>query len=347
MKKLNLKTTSLNSSKRSFRRVVLVLGIVIGTFTLNAQENLILNPSGEEASFIPSSTGYFPVNDWWLINQNITPDYFSSLNNSTCLNHIPQNIYGFQHAHGGNFYFGIVNLDWGLSLDPINGSCWMCRVEYLAGQFTRPLEKGKTYLFEFWVSKADSLNLISNALDLFIAYNTEVDVHDFDNYANYGYVIWSEDEPFAEKKEWVKISACFQAKGGERAFAIGNFHELSKIEVIYPFPVHVTVDYRYLDDFSLIECPTCCPEQFPVEDQVTVFANPSVTGEPTVIEMWLVPNSTGKLRIYDSAGRLVADEHYSDLQNLFTFKNVANGLYHYHFTTDLGYAETGKVLVNE
>jgi hypothetical protein len=318
------------------------------TSPLIAQENLILNPSGEENSYIPSNLAqYSAANYWWMINEDGSPDYFSTLSNSTSLSYIPNNRFGYQFSHDGNFYFGITTIDWNLHTDPILGSCFHCRAEYLGGQFNFPLEKGKTYLFEFWMSKADSLKLISNALDLFIAYNMEVDVYDFDNYSNFGYSIWSEEAPFMEKDKWVKVSACFRAKGGERAFALGNFHDLTKIELIYPYPDQVSVDYRYFDDFSLIECPTCCPDQFPVEDQVTVFANPSVTGEPTVIEMWLVPNSTGKLRIYDSAGRLVADENYSALQNLFTFKNVANGLYHYDFTTDQGYAETGKVLVHE
>lgn len=339
----------LNFIKWSSNKPIVFLSVVLfGLVSIKTygQENLILNPSGEEAAYTPNNVdGYNGAINWWYTHQGMSPDYFTSLNNPNCLNHIPENGFGYQNSHDGNYYFGIANLDWGLSLDPINGSCWLCRVEYLAGQFSRPLEKGKTYLFEFWMSKADSLKLISNALDLFIAYNTEVDVYDFENYANYGYTVWSEDEPFTEKVEWVKISTCFKAKGGESTFALGNFHDLSKIEVYYPSQDQWNVDYRYFDDFSLIECPTCCPEEFPVEDQLTVYSNPSLDGTPATLEMWLIPNSKGQLLIYDNAGRLVDNQDYTNLLNTYSFAGKAAGMYHYSFTTDLGYATYGKVLV--
>jgi hypothetical protein len=325
---------------------ILVLLSVLTENNSYCQINLILNPSGEQNSYIPSNLAqYSGANDWWMINEDGSPDYFSVLSNSASLSYIPNNRFGYQFSHDGNFYFGITNFDWNLHTDPNLGSCFHCRAEYLAGQFISPLEKGKTYLFEFWMSKADSLKLISNALDLFIAYNKEVDVYDFENYANYGYTVWSEDEPFTEKVEWVKISTCFKAKGGERAFALGNFHDLTKIDLTYPYPDQVSVDYRYFDDFSMIECPTCCPEEFPIEDQLTVYSSPSLYGTPATLEMWLIPNSKGQLLIYDNAGRLIDNQDYSNLLNTYSFDGKTAGMYHYSFTTDLGYATYGKVLV--
>lgn len=326
---------------------MILVWLRVGNILVYSQENLILNPSGEEASYIPYNIAkYDAAINWWQINTYGSPDYYTSLNDSTCRNHIPNNRFGTQEANHGNYYFGIGNFDWDI-LSSQTGECFHCRVEYLGGLLRHPLEKGKTYLFEFWMSKADSLYLISNAFDLFLAYNAEIDVYDFDNYADYGHIIWSEETPFTEKEKWVKISACFKAKGGEKAFALGNFHNLADIELIYPYPEEVSVDYRYLDNFSLIECPTCCPEQFPVEDQLSLFSNSAMDGIPPSLEMWLIPNSTGSLRIYDSAGRLVAEEQYTALQNNYTFNNYAAGIYHYFFTTDLGYMEYGKVLVHE
>jgi superfamily II DNA helicase RecQ len=138
-------------------------------------------------------------------------------------------------------------------------------------------------------------------------------------------------------------------RDGEKAFAIGNFH--NKEEVIKYLQLNPNedgyVDYRYLDKFSLIECPTCCPEQFPNQEQVNVFSNPATSNNPATIEIWLNPNTTGKLEIYDSAGRLVAEEYYSDLQNVYTFAQFASGIYHYCVSTETGFTEYGKVLVVE
>lgn len=323
-------------------RKKLVWFLLFSTFGLTAQNNLILNPSCENASQIPNNLAEynFCIN-WW--NPYIyTTDYFSSETSTSSFNNIPNNIFGFQEKLDGNYYLGIGVVDWNYSLNDFA----YFRTEYLGGRFKNNLVKNRTYKFEFWMSKADKGLLQSNAIDLIITNDTLIVV---DNYSNYGYKIWSEQTPMTDTVNWIKVSTCFKAKGGEKAFAIGNFHDKADVNIVLPTMQNETgeIDYRYLDKFSLIECPTCCTEQFPNQEQVSVFSNPSTSSQPTTIEIWLSPNTTGKLEIYDSAGRLVVEEYYSDLQTIYTFAQFAAGMYHYCVSTETGFTEYGKVLVNE
>jgi hypothetical protein len=316
--------------------------LLFSTFGLTAQNNLIINPSCEDASQIPHNLAEynFCVN-WW--NPYIyTTDYFTTEASASNFNNIPNNIFGFQEKLDGSYYLGIGILDWNYI---INDFVYF-RTEYVGGQFKNDLVKNKTYQFEFWMSKAEKGHLYSNALDLVITYDTVIDVN---NYISFGHKVWSEQTPLEDTVNWVKVSTCFKAKGGEKAFAIGNFHDKADVNIVLPTIQNETgeIDYRYLDKFSLIECPTCCPEQFPNQEQVNVFSNPATSINPATIEIWLNPNTTGKLEIYDSAGRLVAKEYYSDLHTVYTLSQFASGMYHYWVSTETGFTEYGKVLVNK
>ncbi len=181
------------------------------------QENLILNPSGEFSSN-PTCCGtacYMKALNWWQLNPTYSTDYFCSQIPNSCQNSIPDNFTGFQGSKDGSFYFGIVTFDFNYDLN----SCWRCRYDFVAGTFSQPLVKDRVYRFECWVSKAELGSLISNALDVFITYNLEVDVN---NFSDDGYVIWSEATPMTDTLNWVKVSACFKARGGGERFCHGQ-----------------------------------------------------------------------------------------------------------------------------
>ena len=312
-------------------------------FFLKAQQNLILNPSVENHESIPSGLAQYNYCQNWWEPYIWSTDYYTSLTNSNNQNFIPLNINGYQESNDGKFYLGIDLVIWNYNLNDFSNF----RLEYASGQFLHDLEKDKIYRFDFWMSKAEQGVLKSNAIDLFLTYDTILDIN---SYESYGYKIWSEKVPFEDTINWIKISTCFQAKGSEKAFSIGNFHEKSEIVKILtenPTSSVGEFDYRYLDNFSLIECPSCCPDQFVDEPLVYVFSNPSTFGNPASLELWLHPNSTGILELYDGAGRIVAKENYSNLQNTFSLERFAKGMYHFVYQTSDGVTESGKILIAE
>jgi len=321
-------------------RVLILVFMFCCAFNTKAQQNMILNPSCEEASSIPNNLAQYSLCVNWWKPYIWSTDYFTTLTNEANNNNIPFSRFGFQGSISGNYYLGIALCSWFYTINDFSPF----RHDYAAGQFTETLEKDKIYQFEFWMSKADSALFKTNAIDVVLTYDTIVDVN---NYEYYGYKIWSEETPMTDTVNWVKISTCFKAKGNEKAFAIGNFHEPEDVIKIFSYDPSSEVDYRYLDNFSLIECPTCCPEQFPDEQQVFVYSNPSSGDNPANILIWLHPETTANLEIYDSAGRLVDRRSFAALQNTYTFKEMAAGLYHFVVTSSDGLEENGKVLVAE
>lgn len=311
-------------------------------FNVKAQQNLILNPSCEEASQIPNDlTFYDYCIDWWE-PYIYTTDYFSNQTASNNNNFIPENNFGFQNAKDGNYYLGIALAIWQYSLNDFSNF----RLEYAAGRFKSQLDSGKVYQFEFWMSKAEKGILKTNAIDLIVTEDTIVDVNNFEQY---GYKIWSENSPLGDTLDWIKVSTCFEANGKEKAFALGNFHVKNEIIKVLGNDLNslTEIDYRYLDNFSLIECPSCCPDQFSDQPLVYVSSNPSTINSPASLEVWLHPNTTSVLELYDSAGRKVANETYSNLQNTFSLENFAKGMYHFVYQTSDGITESGKILIAE
>jgi hypothetical protein len=297
-------------------KIIIYCSLFCCAFSLKAQQNLILNPSVENHDNLPSFLAQYNFcTDWWDPSVWST-DYYTSLTNSSNQNFIPTNFIGYQESNFGNFYLGIILVVWKYAINDYSNF----RVEYAAGRFSQQLVKDKIYQFDFWISKAEKGFLKSNAIDLILTYDTLLDVN---NYEPYGYKIWSEEIPMVDTVNWIKNSICFKAKGNEQAFAIGNFHlknEVVKILSNNPISSVGELDYRYLDNFSLIECPSCCLDQFSDEPLVYVFSNPSTLNSPASLEMWLHPNTTSVLELYDSAGRKVANETYSNLQNTFSLE---------------------------
>jgi hypothetical protein len=74
-------------------------------------------------------------------------------------------------------------------------------------------------------------------------------------------------------------------------------------------------------------------------------ANPSSGNQFTSLEMKIAEGSIGYLRIYDCNGKELLQRTFQDPTATYTFEGLAAGLYHYHFSTSLGYQANGKVLV--
>jgi hypothetical protein len=314
---------------------------------LKAQENLILNPSVEEMLAVDTNSFQKFLFDvcpnWWDPYGNAignTVDFYSEIYGT-----IPNCLIGYQNSLNGKNYFGLYLHD---RETLFNDTCYFCEMEYAGGLLSQNLVNAKSYRFDFYLSKAEKSTLNSNALDVLMLYDTIVDVK---NYQSYGYKIWSEQEPMADTTNWQHVSVCFQANGGEKAFALGNFHEYDSIKITYKAYFDGSnfsaLDYRLFDNFSLQEVATCTtiPQSTIVMEELHVQANPSSGNQFTSLEMKIAEGSTGNLSIYDSAGRLLVQKTLQGPSATYTFEGFAYGLYQYHFSTSLGYQSNGKVLV--
>ena len=138
---------------------IYLLLICLITLKLNAQVNLILNPSFEEYWSCPNgSFDIYKVKNWF--NAGGTPDCFNA-----CSSTVPSNGVGFQQAAIGNAYAGIV------CYYNVNGVKNFR--EYISVLLTNTLTIGTKYFVSFKTSagfsQSTNVNIFTNNLGAYFS----------------------------------------------------------------------------------------------------------------------------------------------------------------------------------
>jgi len=227
----------MNTTSSLFCWIAVIL-IWISGLSVCRSQNLVPNPGFETNTACPDnygSGGPMLCTPW--INGNLaTADYFNTCATNANVQ-IPTNLFGSQPAHTGNAYAGF----WARE-----SFIWR---EYLQVQLTQPLVAGISYEVSFYVSLAD----LHCAVTHVGAYLSSVppDPNTIGPLAaipqiqaNIGYV--------NDKDNWVLITGCFLASGGEEWITIGNFYN-NPNSPLDPSCSSSNFSYYYLDDVSVIE----------------------------------------------------------------------------------------------
>lgn len=259
---------------QQFIRRVSLLIIVLFTERLNAQVNLIANPSFESNSGIPSNFSEFNKCNSWYVVYN-TPDYFSKFSpivyqTFTCSVNTNNNATGRQTPHTGNYYSGLI-----LKGGTINQQNLVYQfTEYIGDTLLQPLIKDHVYDFTLYYSLAEYSKYLSNNLGVHFSinsftvgsgsnpysinwWNTDINSkklqvqHDTSNFIS------------SDTINWTPLNGCFIADGGEKYLMIGNLRDgtQNKVKYItnnfnYPCPslgINNEHCYIYLDDVSLYD----------------------------------------------------------------------------------------------
>ncbi len=338
--------------------------LIVGAFYFvptisSSQVNLVVNPNCDIYDTCPDNTKQIErAIGWWKFDSFGTPDYLND-----CSSHpkvgIPSDI-GYQLPLSGSGYFHTSILN---SYNPQNFQIWNGQ-EYIQsresfiGTLIQPLKK-VPHIVEFYVNFSNigysdgfgggDGRIATNAFDFILLESNQVVYNSVIPYINKSEIINmnKKNSILNDTLNWIKLSACFVPTGNEFFFAIGAFRDTN--DIILEFTgasySHIHISSYYFDNFAIYECDTCCLGQFPYEDHVTVSSNPGSVQNPTTFSILLNPNTTGTLTLYDSAGRLVAKEEFSQLLTTYTLPVLANGVYHYALTTSNGVNDVGKVLV--
>ncbi|HEY1038128.1 MAG TPA: OmpA family protein [Bacteroidia bacterium] len=199
---------------------------VLGFFSGIAQ-NLVPDPGFEIVRRLPTKKSN-PVTCTknWLSPTLTASDYY----HTDAGRHAgaPRNIFGKQKPHSGKAYAGIC----------IRKNF----MEYLETKLSDSLEKGREYLVEFYICKAElSLSSVTEFGILFtkkqqmgmsekgIAIKPSVDFPNPRKYRN--------------KRSWTKLSAVYTAEGGEAALILGYFN--------YDKPKYKGNCHYYIDDVTV------------------------------------------------------------------------------------------------
>ena len=220
-------------------------------FVLTAQ-NLVLDPGFEIIQKAPSheDNGIRCTSNW--VNAVLTGgDYYNRVAKSKFLGvGVPRNIFGYQQPHSGNGYAGIC-----IQKD---------MMEYVETKLTSPLLKGKKYLIELYICKAE--HRLGHVNEFGVLFTSKMQW----SYPKTGVPIkppvdFVNPNGYRDTKLWTKLSATYIAEGFESILIFGHFN--------YGQPMKGKAHY-YIDDVTIAlvndETTTAVTaEEIPVSEPLT------------------------------------------------------------------------------
>lgn len=290
-----------------------------------AQTNLVYNGSFEEYSQCPNLTSQPGADQLyalgWYSPTFATTDYFNSCDVTQHVG-VPQNFIGYEHAHSGNAYVGVVYIS------RRNNTIGMVDYnygEYLQTKLSSSLMQNRLYKIQLFVSRADAalgyidtIGVAGIAIDhigiLFTDDSLTAPITDF--FPNVPSVETESGILLEDSVGWAEINLYYLADGSEEYMTIGFFKDINSVAAGYYIHDFITNDlietYYYIDDVSIVEVDEITyPNIFtPNGDNINDFL---------IIKM--PPGFMGTLIIYNRWGTVV----YKQEGNMFSW-NGKNAL---------------------
>jgi len=206
-------------------------------------QNLVDNPSFETINTCTVTDGLLSKYvDHWYTPTYGTPDFYNVCFNSLG-NKVPKNMGGYQVAHTGVGYLGVVC--------GFQAPNWR---EYISSKLIDSLHVGKKYNVSFYVNLSDSSQMATSRIGMYLSKDsiyTKADtvlgfIPQIEN--TYGNII-------TDTVNWTLISGSFIASGGERYITIGDFYadinsDSASIQTLQGFH---KMAYYYIDDVSVVD----------------------------------------------------------------------------------------------
>ncbi|MFT6165619.1 MAG: hypothetical protein ACJAV5_000560 [Vicingaceae bacterium] len=310
-------------------------------------QNLLPNPSFEITAVPKVTPLYLPAS--WVIPTQGSPDLMTPLHSDG----VPQNFAGYQFAHSGNNYLGLLMY----SLFQSNDSKRFR--EYIQNEMTESLVQDSTYCLQLFVSLADSFIFASkNKLGVYFS-TSKIQSNDFFYLPFTPQIMVSPDSFLQEKQEWLEFNFEYKASGGEKYITIGNFTDSTEVDTLFvggnrSEPNNIGT-YYYIDDVYLGSCDSIpfdtnvgLQEQSLIQRNHNLFPNPATNQVNLAFEV--KPNEQFSFLLYDLQGRLVqmqllkvGNEHRIALEkDCFVPRNR---LYLYQIRNAKGEFLSGKLVI--
>ena len=216
-------------------------------------QNLIPDSSFEQNKSIPTDFSAINNSNYWNMPTQGTSDLFCVCDRRQkkySLVDVPQNPMGYQFPHSGTCYAGI----FAFSHDKYR--------EYIQTPLTKPLEKGKRYVFSIYLSLADYSRTFIDQLGVCflmdkVKYNSSNVITDLNPV-----YLKIDDEVGKEVEDWHRVIVTYKANGGERYLLLGSFDitKIKKTKYKAPKEIKSRINqsserdaYYFIDDVSLVE----------------------------------------------------------------------------------------------
>jgi gliding motility-associated-like protein len=266
-------------------RSLLFLLLALPIPTYSQINNLVANPSFEDYIYCPNSTTEIESAEPWFQPLPVSStDYFNaccSIPDFSGIVGVPSNGFGFQNAHSGNAYAGILAYEIG------------SQKEYLEGQLIQSLEFSKKYCVEFYYSIPGFFSQYFFASSLSMYFSNDSVLSDINHVIPV--VPQISAITINDTINWIKISGSFTAGGGEKYLLIGNFEGFLQQDGGI---------YTYIDDVSVYLCDDTVPK--PQELKIPNVFSPNNDGVNDVFVIENLPESAS-VQIYNRWGALVAE----------------------------------------
>ena len=237
----------------------LILCLVLSSIHIYAQ-NLV--PNGDFEQYILCPTGISQVEQCtnWIQPTFGTCDYFNTCSTTPGIS-VPLYLAGYQYAHSGVAYSGIVTFN--------DTSITSQTREYIGVAFSSPLIVNNCYYFEMYVNLHNGSKFKSSSLGVYFS-DTLIDgITNYDTLS----VMPQIQNPLTNSFDtlnWTLVSGTYTAHGGEVYLVIGNFNGKTTSQWTLYNPVGAST-YLLIDDVSLTVCTSL--EEFNKLD-ITVAPNP-------------------------------------------------------------------------
>lgn len=287
-------------------RISLLLAIF--SISLQAQINLVPNPSFEDTIQCPGiGEGYINYASGWK-SYGSSPDYFNNCNHANW--GVPNNVFGYQTASTGNAYAGFIAYD---------KSIPHTDKEFIGRQLSQSLIIGQKYFVSFKLNlpKKDTSNinnydcavfacnklgvLFTNAV--YDEFNPPVD----NNFAH----IWS-DSIIIDTLNWVPISGTFIADSAYTKIVIGIFFNNTNVDTIRLFKPSCDVfAYYFIDDVCVSTDSLECNHPVSVIENKTDINSFIISPNPATDYFTINHNLTNEsynLTIYNTLGQMLYEE---------------------------------------
>lgn len=213
-----------------------VLKLLVLALLLNppvVAQNLVLNPGLDTYITCP---GFGQFSNTYIANWSKPSIASSDYYHYTCAGIHPT----YQFPRSGEGYAGIIAYNFGQEYR-----------EYITGMLSSPLQPGKTYEVEFWVSLHNGYIQAINELG---AYLSASPPGPFSNVLHIAVQPQIENTSVAlnDTANWRRVWGTFTAAGGEQYITIGNFRSDSLTTITQPGSSGSFGAYYFIDDVSVV-----------------------------------------------------------------------------------------------
>jgi hypothetical protein len=227
-------------------RKILCLLFVVSNYICYGQ-NLIPNGDFEQYWGCPDDLAQIDSAKFWMnpsggIGFLGSPDYYNACSSSLLVG-VPDNSAGYQIAHSGDAYSGIIMFHPASTVR-----------EYIETPLSSPLVAGTCYLFEMYFNSAE---VERRSTDDIAVYFSDTVVQGINNCLPLPFTpqLNNPTGNFPSMFNWSHVSLYYTAHGGENYLIIGNFKDDSSTTIITQnVNAPYILSYFLIDDVSLTPC---------------------------------------------------------------------------------------------